>query len=235
MSLRQLCDLPKLKLQIANLIIDIVCHRNSTGLMEFTLQDLYDRKHILDTHAIDIDATIRYSVYELKKLNQLEDTNERGRFRLVEDELLFLHVKNRRLEMELENLTTSQPRKIVDMNECKIWTPKAFLYDKFLTSSTRTSGREGSAPIDVYIDYLERDVDIDTLLNHGADIMTIVEASGLEGIEPYFFKYWIWWRYRNRNIFGILICSKHPRLMFEECWYEYLSEVYPEYVSRLYI
>ena len=120
------------------------------------------------------------------------------------------------------------------MTDHNIWTAETFLYDILLTQQAQTSGRRGSSPIDVYNSYLKRGVDIDTLCNLGADIMTIVEASGLEGIEPYFFKYWIWWRYRNQNIFGILICSKYPRLMFEKYWYEYLSEVYPEYESSPY-
>lgn len=124
------------------------------------------------------------------------------------------------------------------------WTTETFLYDKFLTLQARTSDRKGSSPIDVYNNYLLRDVDkrgvdkggvdIDTLCQMGADIMNIVEAFGLEGVEPYFLKWCIWWRFEDQNLFGIHIVSTKPRLMFECFWYEYLTEVYPEYEFTTY-
>lgn len=103
MSLPRLSDLSELERQISNLIIEVVVHRDIARLMEFTLQDLYDRKSLLDTEAEDPEATIRFYVYQLRDVrNQLENTNERGRFRLVEDELLYLHVKVQHVEIELE-------------------------------------------------------------------------------------------------------------------------------------
>ena len=125
------------------------------------------------------------------------------------------------------------------MTDHNTWTAETFLYDKFLTLQTQTSGHKGSSPIDVYNSYLLRDVekrgvekggvDIDTLCNLGADIMNIIEASGLEGIEPEFHKRCIWWRFRNQKLFGINLVTTKPRLMFEPFWWEYLQEVYPEY------
>lgn len=42
----------------------------------------------------------------------------------------------------------------------RIWTPESFLYDKLLTPQDRTSGRQGSTPIEVYNSYLLRYIDI---------------------------------------------------------------------------
>ena len=120
------------------------------------------------------------------------------------------------------------------MTDHNIWTAETFLYNKLLTQQAKTSGRMGSSPIDVYNSYRKRNVDIDTLCNLGADIMTIVEASSIEGIEPVFLKWCIWWRFGEKNLFGIHIISTKPRLMFEGFWHEYLTEVYPEYVFRTY-
>ena len=120
------------------------------------------------------------------------------------------------------------------MADHKTWTSENFLYDKLLTARSLTSGRRGSSPIDVYDSYRQRGVDIDTLCNLGADIITIVEASGLEGIEPHFLKWCVWWRLKNQNLFGIHITSTKPRLMFEGLWWEYLTEAYPEYKFTTY-
>lgn len=120
------------------------------------------------------------------------------------------------------------------MTNHKTWTAETFLYDKFLTLQARTSGRDGSSPIDVYNSYLRRDVDIKTLCNLGADIMTIVEASGLDSIEPHFLKWCVWWRFGQQNLFGIHIISTRPRLMFEGLWWEYLTEAYSEYEFATY-
>ena len=119
----------------------------------------------------------------------------------------------------------------------RIWTPESFLYDKLLTSQARTSGRQGSTPIEVYNSYLlryididiEKFIDIDALCILGADIMNFVETCGLEGIEPYFMKWYVWWRFRNQNLFGIHIRSTQPRFMFGILSSEYFEKVYPEY------
>ncbi len=111
----------------------------------------------------------------------------------------------------------------------RIWTSENFLYDEFLTYEAETSGREGSSPIEVYNNYLERRVDINTLCNLGAGIMNFVNTNGLEGISPYFLKWCIWWRFRGENLFGIHLFSPVPRLMFYKLTYEYFEEVYPEY------
>ena len=103
------------------------------------------------------------------------------------------------------------------------------LYDKILTPQAQTSGREGSTPIDVYNSYLQRDVDIDTLCSLSADIMNFVETHELEGVEPNFLKWCVWWRYEDQNLFGIHLISTIPRLMFGTPLFEYFEEVYPEY------
>jgi len=121
--------------------------------------------------------------------------------------------------------------------ERRIWTAESFLYDKLLIPQARTSGQQGSTPIEVYNSYLLRYIDVDTenfidintLCNLGADITNFVETCVLEGIEPHFMKWYVWWRFRDKNLFGIHIRSTQPRLMFGILPSEYFDEAYPEY------
>ena len=99
-----LSGLPQYEYHVCNLIIDVVVNRDIQGLMEFTLSDLYDHKSRIQKHSDvkDIKALIRDRVYSLRDNHkQLKDTVESGRFRLVDGQLLFLHVKLRKAEMEL--------------------------------------------------------------------------------------------------------------------------------------
>lgn len=105
MTISCLMDLSKQRQLVAELIIEVVVGRYPQNIYDFTLQDLYDRKGRIqtDSNAADIEASIRNIVYYLRdEHNLLEDTPINGRFRLVEDELLYWHVKLRRVERVLE-------------------------------------------------------------------------------------------------------------------------------------
>jgi hypothetical protein len=105
MAISCLINLSEQRQLVAELIIEVVIGRYPQDIYDFTFQDLYDRKGRIqtDSNAADIKASIRSIVYYLRnEHNLLEDTQTRGRFRLVEDELLYWHVKLRRVERVLE-------------------------------------------------------------------------------------------------------------------------------------
>ncbi len=105
MAISCLMDLSEQRQLVAELIIEVVVSRYPQDIYDFTFQDLYDRKSRIqrDSNAADIEASIRSIVYYLRDdQNLLEDTPIQGRFRLVEDELLYWHVKLKRVERVLE-------------------------------------------------------------------------------------------------------------------------------------
>ena len=105
MSLDRLIDLPTLEHEVAKVIIEVAGRKSETEIMEFTLQELYEYVDRIDevSEAEDIKSSIRSVIYSLRDdRNQVEDTVKgSGKFRLVEGELLFLHVRIEQLEQAI--------------------------------------------------------------------------------------------------------------------------------------
>ena len=95
---------------VAEKIISVVVDRYPPDVYEFRHLDLFDYQASIrrdcQSAARDMRVSIRQCVYALRDNNLLENVpGERGVFRLLPDQNLYLHVKRKRLENMLAHYT----------------------------------------------------------------------------------------------------------------------------------